>query len=129
MICFFSQNTSKLQIMLMILQRLSLVARPDDVIRKLEENAHILLQWFKSNYEWYQSIGLKFLHNMSASNLFSRVVNSASVKILGVNFDNKLSFNLMINDVKKSWTKAPCIGTAIQFYECRTKKTYNECFY
>ena len=22
----------------------------DDVIRKLEENAHILLQWFKSNY-------------------------------------------------------------------------------
>ena len=44
------------------------------------------------------------------------VVNSASVKILGVNLDNKLSFNLHVDKLcKKSWTKAPCIGTAIQF--------------
>ena len=82
----------------------------DDVIRKLEETAHILLQWFKSNYLkpnpdkwkllWSDNCpGMKIL----IENEF--IVNFGSVKILGINFDNKLSFNL-INYVKKLYKRS-----------------------
>ena len=70
----------------------------DDVIRKLEENSHILLQWFKSNYlnpnpDKWKSLLSDNSPDMKILIENEFIVNSASVKILGVNFDYKLSFN------------------------------------
>ena len=78
----------------------------NDVIRKLEENAHILLQWFKSSYLKPNPDKWKLLlsdnsPDMKILNENESIVNSASVKILGVNFDNKLSFNLHVDKLCK----------------------------
>ena len=74
----------------------------DDVIRKLEENAHILLQWFKSNYLKPNPDKWKLLLSDNSPDMKiliknEFIVNSTSVKILRGNFDNKISFNLQVD--------------------------------
>ena len=82
----------------------------NDVIRKLEDDSTILIQWYKNNYlkpnpdKWHlllSDIGNDL--NIAISN--KCIHNSSCEKILGVNFDNKLNFNSHItkkcNYVKK----------------------------
>ena len=78
----------------------------NDVIRKLEDDSTILIQWYKSNYlkpnpdKWHlllSDIGNDL--NIGISN--NCIHNSSCEKILGVNFDNKLNFNSHITKLCK----------------------------
>ena len=64
----------------------------NDVIRKLEDDSQILIQWYQNNYlkpnpdKWH----------LLLSDVDNDLPNSSSQKILGVTFDNKLNFTTHI---------------------------------
>ena len=88
----------------------------NDVIKKLENDSQILIQWYPNNYQkpnpdkWHllpsdADNGL----NILISDKY--IPNSSSQKILGVTFDNKLNFNTHI--IK--WCKKPALARISKF--------------
>ena len=76
----------------------------NDVIRKLEDDSTILIQWYKSNY-LKPNPGKWHLLLSDIGNDLNIVINNKCIhncsceKILGVNFDSKLNFNSHINKI------------------------------
>ena len=73
----------------------------EDVIRKLEKDAIILIEWYKFNYLKPNPDKWHLLLSDTTSDLKIRIddeciSNNSYVKILGVNFDNKLNFNIHV---------------------------------
>ena len=78
----------------------------DEVIEKLEDNAVLLIDWFKSNYmkpnpeKWH--LLLSDTNNSLSIKIGQKLIyNSKNEKILGVTFDNELSFKCHINKLCK----------------------------
>jgi len=78
----------------------------DEVIEKLEDNAVLLIDWFKSNYmkpnpeKWH--LLLSDTNNSLSMKIGQKLIyNSKNEKILGVTFDNELSFKCHINKLCK----------------------------
>ena len=102
-----------------------------DVIRKLEDNSTILIQWYISNYlkpnpyKWHlllSDIGNDL--NIVISN--KCIQNSSRKKILGVNFDNKLNFNSHITKLcKKARQKLHALARMSNFMSVNQKKVMN----
>ena len=78
----------------------------DEVIKKLEDSANLLIDWFKNNYMKPNPEKWHLLLSNTDKNFFIKVgeqliYNSDSEKILGVTFDNKLSFKNHISTICK----------------------------
>ena len=106
----------------------------DNVIRKLEDDSTILIQWYKSNYlkpnpdKWHlllSDIGNDL--NIAISN--KCIQNSSCEKILGVNFDNKLNFNSHITKLcKKAGQKLHALARVSNFMSVNQKKVIMNAF-
>ena len=77
----------------------------NDVIKKLEQDSKILIEWYEMNYlkpnpdKWHlllSEVGNEF--NITIGDVC--VSNSSCEKILGVYFDNKLNFNTHVTKLK-----------------------------
>ena len=83
----------------------------DDVIKKLEKDSCILIQWYDSNYlkpnsdKWH--LLLSDINEHLVINIANDVIqNSSYEKIFGVNFGNKLNYNTHVTKLcKKAWQK------------------------
>ena len=78
----------------------------NEVLNKLEENACLLIEWFNNNYmkpnpeKWH--LLLSDIDNNHSIKVGQQLIhNSNTEKILGVTFDNKLSFKCHINKICK----------------------------
>ena len=73
----------------------------DDVIKKLEDDSCTLIKWYDSNYlkpnpdKWHLVLS-DTNENMVICIADDRIANSSYEKILGINFDNKLNFNIHV---------------------------------
>ena len=79
----------------------------NDVIRKLEDDSQILIQWYRNNYlkpnpdKWHLLLSdVDNDLNILISDKY--IPNSSSQKILGVTFDNKLNFTTHITKLCKN---------------------------
>ena len=86
----------------------------DGVIYKLESHSRTLIEWYENNYlkpnpdKWHLILSEPgdSMKIMIGNEIIS---NSAYEKLLGVTFDNKLTFNIHINKLsKKGRAKATC---------------------
>ena len=95
----------------------------DEVILKLENDAALLIEWYKNNYlkpnpdKWHlilSEIGddhfVHIRYDIDTKNIF----NCENEKILGVYFDNKLNFKFHINKLcKKANQKLHAFSSSI----------------
>ena len=84
----------------------------NDVIRKLEDDSQILIQWYRNNYlkpnpdKWHLLLS-DVDNDLNILISDKHIPNSSSQKILGVTFDNKLNFTTHITKLcKKAGQKA-----------------------
>ena len=86
----------------------------EGVIFKLEEDANLLIEWYKNNYlkpnphKWHlllSEIGDELCVKIGQQFIF----NSANEKVLGVFFDNRLNFACHLNKLcQESRSKTSC---------------------
>ena len=96
-----------------------------DVIKKLEEQPELLIEWYWCNYpnpdKWHLILSKKgssdFI-NIDGQKIF----NSENEKVLGIYFDNKLNFEHHIG-------KITCPRESVVFYELPSEKDYHECIH
>ena len=93
----------------------------NDVIRKLEDDSQILIQWYRNNYlkpnpdKWHLLLSdVDNDLNILISDKY--IPNSSSQKILGVTFDNKLNFTTHITKLcKKAGQKIHALARISKF--------------
>ena len=93
----------------------------NDVIRKLEDDSHILIQWYRNNYlkpnpdKWHLLLSdVDNDLNILISDKY--IPNSSSQKILCVTFDNKLNFSTRITKLcKKAGQKIHALARISKF--------------
>ena len=107
---------------------------PEEVITQLEEDANVLISWFKNNYlkpnpdKWHlllSEIGDDHCVKIGQD----LISNSATEKVLGVTFDNKLNFNSHINKLcKKAIQKLYALARVSNFMSCNQRKIIMNAF-
>ena len=102
-----------------------------DVMRyKLEKSADIAIEWFRTNYFKLNTdkckliVGCRKSHSITARIGTSLVEEVSSVKLLGINIDNKLNFNEHISKlVKKANSKLAVIRRGLHMLTFNKRKT------
>ena len=104
-------------------------ATTEDVIKKLEEQSELLIEWYRCNYlkpnpdKWHK--GSSDFINIDGQKIF----NSENEKVLGIYFDNKLNFEHHIGKLcKKASQKLHALGRVSSFMSCHQKKTIMNAF-
>ena len=109
-------------------------ATTEDVIKKLEEQSELLIEWYRCNYlkpnpdKWHLILSKKgssdFI-NIDGQKIF----NSENEKVLGIYFDNKLNFEHHIGKLcKKASQKLHALGRVSSFMSFHEKKTIMNAF-
>ena len=106
----------------------------DEVIKKLEEDALYLIEWFQNNYlspnpdKWHLILS-DTRENLSVKIGNKCIQNSSSEKILGVHFDNKLNFNTHLSKLcKKASQKLHALARVSNFMSCNQKRLIMNAF-
>ena len=100
----------------------------DDVIRKLEKDSIILINWYDSNYLKPNPDKWHLLLSDVRDDLFILVgdkciSNSSVTMILGVNLDNKLNFNIHVTELcKKAEQKLHAVARIANYMSFNKKK-------
>ena len=100
----------------------------NEVIKKLEEDAIILIQWFTNNFlkpnpsQWH--LLLSDINNEHCISISNQIIsNSETERILGVTFDNNLNFNVHISKLcKQAGQKLHALGRVSNFMSCTQRK-------
>ena len=106
----------------------------NDVIKKLEQDSKILIEWYKMNYlkpnpdKWHlllSEVGNEF--NITIGDVC--VSNSSCEKILGVYFDNKLNFNTHVTKLcKKASQKLHALARVSNLMSFRQRRIIMNAF-
>ena len=106
----------------------------NDVIRKLEKDSQILIQWYRSNYlqpnpdKWHLLLS-DVNNNLNIKISNECISNSSYEKILGVHFDNKLNFRTHITKLcKKAGQKLHALARIANFMSLNQKKLIMNAF-
>ena len=106
----------------------------NEVIKKLEEDAIILIQWFTNNFlkpnpsKWH--LLLSDINNEHCIGISNQIIsNSETEKTLGVTFDNKLNFKFHISKLcKQAGQKLHALGRVSNFMSCTQRKIIMNAF-
>ena len=106
----------------------------DEVILKLENNAALLIEWYKNNYlqpnpdTWHlilSEMGGDHFAHIGTKDIY----NCENEKILGVYFDNKLNFKFHINNLcKKAGQKLHALARVSNFMSLTQRKVIMNAF-
>ena len=106
----------------------------EGVIFKLEEDANLLIEWYKNNYlkpnphKWHlllTEIGDELCVKIGQQFIF----NSANEKVLGVFFDNRLNFACHLNKLcKKAGQKLHALSRVSNFMSCNQRRIVMNAF-
>ena len=107
----------------------------DEVIKKLENDSCILIKWYDSNYlkpnpeKWHLVLS-DTNENMVINIANDKIANSSYEKVLGINFDNKLNFNIHVTKLcKRAGHKLHALARISNFMSLKKKKTFDECIH
>ena len=106
----------------------------DDVILKLENDATLLIEWYKNNYlkpnpdNWHLLLSEKGAdHSVHIDTKY--ILNSENEKILGVYFDNSLNFNFHVNKLcKKARQKLHALARVSDYMRLAQRKVIMNAF-
>ena len=106
----------------------------NEVIKKLEGDAVILIQWFTNNFlkpnpsKWH--LLLSEINNEHCISISNQIIsNSATEKVLGVTFDNKLNFKFHVSKLcKHAGQKLHALGRVSNFMSCTQRKLIMNAF-
>ena len=106
----------------------------DDVIYKLENDSHTLMDWYEMNYlkpnpdKWHLIVS-EMGKDITISIDDNVIANSDDNKILGVNFDNKLNFKKHITKLcKKASQKLHALARLSNLMSCEQRKIIMNAF-
>ena len=106
----------------------------DDVINKLESHSHTLIKWYENNYlkpnpdKWHLILS-KPGDEMKIMIGNQCISNSSCEKMLGINFDNKLTFNSHINKIcRKAGQKLHALARISGFMSINQRKVVMNAF-
>ena len=102
------------------------------VLEKLESSTHDLFRWFKENH---MKANPEKCHLLVTTNTLTsvningfQIKNSTEEKLLGVNFDSKLSFENHVSSLYKEVTKITCTNQDCQLHELSKRKALMKAF-
>ena len=98
----------------------------EEVIKKLEKDANLLIEWYKNNYlhpkNWYLLLcEIGDQHRVKIGQQF--ILNTANEKVLGVFFGNRFNFKCNLNKLcKKACQKLHALARVSNFMSCNQRK-------
>ena len=106
----------------------------EEVIIKLENDANLLIEWYKNNYlkpnpkKWHLLLSERG-NELSVKIGQQLILNSEDEKVLDVFFDNRLNFKCHINKLcKKASQKLHALGRVSNFMSCNQRKIIMNAF-
>ena len=101
----------------------------DDVIKKLEDDSCTLIKWYDSNYLKPDPDKWHLVLSDTNENMVICITDDRIAKILGINFDNKLNFNIHVTKLcRKAGQKLHALARISNFMSLKKKKLLMNAF-